>query len=452
MYAPRLPTPDEEPLFREYLSLYRLLLRATDKDPDVRFDSMTALSNQLVGVLREIRAVRDGQHFPHLNTRFTAQRSTFGTKHIVFRTDQLIDGIKRSVEISPSEVVAALPTPLPDPDDPGASLLSAASFTEANEVLDTLARAMREPDMQQSVEIPLSMVRARLDLGQTNEAVHELNELAQRTGENWQYFWHSGIAALLSSDYVKAQWCFNKVLFVLPGEPAPKLALAATDELLLQQQGVNGTKLLNAEVARVATSLAYAQRLNVDDYSLVPGWDHITQDPVALRFHAMRLYGLVWATNPTTVSSAFGLARQLQAEGMTDVAVMALDRVPNASRHQRLARLTTILMLISEPHKLTESRIRRAARRLELMPTNEPRMPQVRLAVLSAGLTWLTQQKESGGTPSSDSALFDVEFTERGLRSGLESGLRLLARQAQFARHRYRLVDMANQIRPRTLF
>ncbi|WP_305764385.1 tetratricopeptide repeat protein, partial [Corynebacterium sp. HMSC058E07] len=48
--------------------------------------------------------------------------------------------------------------------------------------------------------------------------------------------------------------------------------------------------------------------------------------------------------------------------------------------------------------------------------------------------------------------LFDVQFTERGLRSGLEASLRQLARQAPFARHRYHLVDMANRIRPRTWF
>ena len=45
-----------------------------------------------------------------------------------------------------------------------------------------------------------------------------------------------------------------------------------------------------------------------------------------------------------------------------------------------------------------------------------------------------------------------MQFTERGLRAGLEASLRQLARQAPFARHRYDLVDMANRIRPRTWF
>ena len=69
--------------------------------------------------------------------------------------------------------------------------------------------------------------------------------------------------------------------------------------------------------------------------------------------------------------------------------------------------------------------------------------------MLAAALSWLRDQK---ATPSNDAPLFDVEFTERGLRTGLEAGLRLLARQSQFPRHRYRLVDMANNIRPATWF
>ncbi|KAB1503226.1 serine/threonine protein kinase [Corynebacterium sp. 320] len=447
-YAPGLPTPDDEPLFREYLSLYRLLTRATNPDPDKRFSSATTMANQLKGVLREILALRDGRHYPHLDTRFTAQRSTFGTKHIVFRTDQLIDGIERSVEITAPEVVAALPTPLVDRKDAGASLLAAASYTEAADLLNTLSAASQQYEMRTSVEIPLSMVRAHLDLGQTTEAQQMLDEMKPRLENDWRFHWHSGIAALLRGDYGAAQEFFNTVLFILPGEPAPKLALAATDELLLQQMGVNNAKLLDETVTKAASSLAYVQRIPIDDFSTVPSWEHVDQDPVALRFHAMRLYGLVWSTNPATVSSAFGLARQLHAEGLVDSAVAALDRVPQNSQYFNQARLTTILLLASNSTQVNESRLRRAARRLEIMPTTEPRRPQIKLAVLFAALKWL----QRGNTVTSNAPLFDVDFTERGLRSGLEAGLRKLARRAQFNRHAYRLVDMANKIRPRTWF
>jgi hypothetical protein len=199
---------------------------------------------------------------------------------------------------------------------------------------------------------------------------------------------------------VAAQACFNEVLNTLPGEPAPKLALAATDELMLQHQGMNTTRLLDSNVQKAALALTYTQGAQQSpDYSEVPGWTHLSQDPVALRFHTIRLYGLVWATNASTVSAAFGLARQLHAEGLVDAAVAALDRLPQSSRHHRMARLTTVLMLITEKSSLNEARLRRAARRLEILPTNEPRIPQVRLAVLAAALEWLRAEQEKSGGP-----------------------------------------------------
>lgn len=453
VYDPGLPSPDDEPLFRHYLSLYRLLLRATDPDPENRFSSVRSLRDQLIGVLREVLAIRDGRQFPHTATRFTAQRSTFGTNHLLFRTDQLLDGIERSVEITAPEVVAALPIPLTDPSDSGAALLSAASLTDPGEIIDTLSSVMKQPGFETSREIPLTTVRAQLDLGMTAEAEELLRSMDEDVQRDWRHQWLSGVCGLLTGDLVAAQRYFNTVLNILPGEPAPKLALAATDELLLQEQGMNTVGLLNADIRRAAMALTYSQGTTFDEETAAPSWSHLTQNPVALRFHALRLYGLVWSTNSTTVSSAFGMARQLQAEGMIDAAVATLDKVPAHSRHHEIARLTTVLMFIADRKTLTESRIRRAARRLELLPTTEPRIPQLRIAVLSAALDWIRDRAEAGKPVKvGPSQLFDVDFIERGLRSGLERGLRDLARQAPFSRHRFRLVDMANRIRPRTWF
>ena len=167
-----------------------------------------------------------------------------------------------------------------------------------------------------------------------------------------------------------------------------------------------------------------------------------------LRFHAMRLYALVWAANPTTVSSAFGLARQLMHEGEVELAVAALDRVPQSSRHNRMASLTAILCLVNR--ELTESRIRTAARRLEEIPNTEPRFLQVKIFVLRAALTFLRDNGVSAA--ASAKPLFEYDFTLRGLRRGLAMTLREQARVAPYAKHRYALVDLANAVRPSTLF
>lgn len=443
VYAPGLPTPDDEPLFAQYLSFYRLLKRATDPDPQARFSSIRELETQLYGVLREYLAVHDGQQYPAQHSLFSPQRSTYGTKHLVFRTDQLIDGIERSVSITAPEIIAALPVPLLDRTDPGAVMISGSSYTEPSEALETMRQALTQKKFHDSKEIPLGVVRALLDLGFTAEAEEWLRTLADRFSSDWRYKWYSGITSLLLHQYPQAQRDFNEVFSILPGEAAAKLARAAVSEMILQEKGLNETPLLGPDTVIAAANL------QGEIVGAKAGlWEKLSEDPAVLRFKAIYLYSLVWVTNPTTVSSAFGLARQLMAEGQTELAVAALDRVPQSSRHHRMAQLTAILHLLSgEPN---ESGIRRAARRLEEIPTNEPRFQQIRVAVLNAALTWLrTSGLEAAASPNE---LFDYPFTQQGLRTGLAESLRYLARSTTNPHHRYQLVDMANQVRPTTWF
>ena len=453
-YLPGLPSPSVEPTLRRYLSFYRLLLRATHPDPAHRFSSVSELETQLYGVLREVIALRDGKIHPAQHSLFSPQRTTFGTKHLVFRTDQLIDGIDRTIRITADEVVSAIPVPLVNRSDVGAPMLSGFSYTEPQEALETLRQAMQTDEYKQSSEIPLGVVRSMLDLGLTTQARSWLQNLSDRLGHDWRYQWYSGITTLLLDDYTSAQAHFNQVLTILPGEPAPKLALAAVDEMILQSRDYHETALLNPKIARVTSALndnlsdLENEFFTEAEKELGNLWDHNTDNPKLLRFHAMRLYAMVWATNPTTVSSAFGLSRQLAAEGLTEMAVQALDRVPQASRHQRMASLTTVLELVSAQR--TESRIRRAARRLNEIPASEPRFLQIKIAVMSAAYEFLREADVESA--ASKNYLFEYPFTQTGLRYGLAATLREQARIAPSARHRYALVDMANQVRPETWF
>ena len=441
-YSPGLPGPAQEPMFRRYLSLYRLLQRATNEDPTERFTSIEELATQLYGVLREIKAVRDGEFFPATHTLFTPQRTTFGTKHRLFRTDQLIDGIARTVSITPEEVFAALPVPHVDATDIGAGFLTNTPYDEPVETLASIRFAMARPEFAGSVELPFAVVRILLDLGLTSEARELLANLEKKLEGSWKLLWYSGVTAMLVDDFPGALDYFNQVLAILPGEAAPKLAIAATDELILQERGLSSTQLLSPTASAAAAKLT----VELDDdesFSLIS-----TVDPKSLRFTEIWLYALVWATNPTTVSSAHGLARALTAENHTDLAVAVLDRLPNNSRHYRMAQLTAIITLISG--ETNESRIRRAARRLEAIPTNEPRITQLRVGVLVAALTWLRDNNISAG--ASVNSLLGYPFTVDGLRRGLSATLRQLARSAPYARHRYTLIDLANSVRPTSWF
>ncbi|MCP1387627.1 protein kinase [Corynebacterium sp. TA-R-1] len=456
VYDLRIPTPTEEPLFRRYISLYRVIARCCNEDPKQRYSSVKSLEAQLLGVLREVIAVRDGITHPAQHSFFSPQRTTFGTKHLVFRTDQLIDGITRTVEITPQEVVAALPSPLIDRHDVGAAMLQGSSYAEPQETLETLRQAMQTPQYQESREIPFAVVRTMLDLGLTSQARNWLGSLDEKYGSNWRFHWYFGVVNLLLGDFTAAQRDFSAVLEILPGEAAPKLAIAAVDELLLQRAGMRERELLPdslaAACAGMSTTLDQVPTSVFDSMVqaevLDDDWTMVTSDPAMLRFHAMRLYSLVWLANPTTVSAAFGLARQLMNEDEVELAVSALDRVPQSSRHSRMAALTAILCLVAQD--LTESRIRRAARRLEKIPNTEPRFLQIKIFVLRAGLTFL---RDNGvAAAASSKPLFEYDFTVRGLRRGLAITLREQARVAPYARHRYALVDMANKVRPATWF
>ncbi len=447
-----IPTPTTEPLFRRYISLYRLIARCCAPNRDDRFDSVTQLEAQLLGVLREVLAIRDGRTFPAQHSLFSPQRRTFGTKHVVFRTDQLIDGITRTVTITPQEVNIALPVPLVDATDPGAATLQSTTYSEPSETLAALRQALAEDRHPDSVEIPFAVARTLLDLGFTTQARTWLDSLDEGLRKNWRYHWYTGITNLLTSKYTDAQVAFSRVLEILPGESASKLALAAVAELLLQTAELHDTALLEPRVARGAAGMdRHLDELPNSVFEhllhrglLAPDWSMVTTNPAMLRFHATRLYALVWSTNPTTVSSAFGLARQLMHENQPELAAAALDRVPVASRHNRLAQLTSILSLVTDP---TEPRIREAALRLQRIPNTEPRYLQIKVFILRAALTYTLDGHQPDPSP-----ILDTRFTAHELQNELARTLRALARVAPYLQHRFDLVDMANKIRPVTWF
>ena len=126
-----------------------------------------------------------------------------------------------------------------------------------------------------------------------------------------------------------------------------------------------------------------------------------------------------------------------------------LDEVPATSRHFTTARLTSAVTLLSgrSTSEITEEQIRDAARRVEALPATEPR----RAADPRAGAGRRDGLARPGDEASTNHIL-GFPFTEHGLRLGVEASLRTLARVAPTQRHRYTLVDMANQVRPTSTF
>jgi serine/threonine-protein kinase PknG len=397
--------PEDDPVLTEYDSFARLLRRAIDPDPRRRFGSAEEMTSQLLGVLREAVARDSGMPRPGLSTVFSPSRSTFGVDLLVAHTDVYLDGQVHSEKLTAQEIVRALQVPLVDPTDLGATVLSAAVLSQPVQTLDSLRAARHGTldsegiDLSESVELPLMEVRALLDLGDVAKATRKLDDLAARVGWRWRLVWFRAVSELLTADYDSATKHFNEVLDTLPGELAPKMALAAT-----------------AELAGSADE--------------------------------RKFYNTVWCTDNGVISAGFGLARAQSAAGDRDAAVRTLDQVPATSRHFTTARLTSAVTLLSgrSMNEITEQQIRDAARRVEALPDSEPRVLQIRALVLGTAMDWLADHT------ASTNHILGFPFTQHGLQLGVEASLRGLARVAPTQGHRYALVDLANSVRPTSTF
>lgn len=397
--------PEDDPVLADYDSFGRVLRRAIDPDPRRRFGSADEMSGQLLGVLREVVAKDTGSPKPGLSTVFSPTRSTFGIDLLVAHTDVYLDGEVHSERLTAQEIVRALPVPLVDPTDVGAPVLSASVVSQPVQTLDQLRAARHGAldsegiDLSDSVELPLMEVRALLDLGDVAKATRKLDDLAERVGWTWRIIWFRAVSELLTADYDSATKHFTEVLDTMPGELAPKLALAAT-----------------AELAGTAD--------------------------------AGKFYNTVWSTDNGVISAGFGLARAQSAAGERDAAVKTLDKVPAMSRHFTTARLTSAVTLLSgrSASEITEQQIRDAARRVEALPDTEPRVLQIRALVLGTAMDWLADNT------ASTNHILGFPFTEHGLQLGVEASLRALARVAPTQAHRYALVDLANSVRPTSTF
>ncbi|MET0133746.1 MAG: tetratricopeptide repeat protein, partial [Kibdelosporangium sp.] len=326
-YKYSLPGPDEIPLFTLFDSYYRVLRRATHPDPDRRFHSAEEMAEQLTGVLREVMSLGTGRPRPGVSTVFGPEPRTFGA---TVQTDSR--GVSLAVP-DPSEVIGALPVPQVDTDDPAAGVLAATVASDLGELVEALVNAP-----QNSVEVRLRMLRARTELGDIARASGEL-EMARRLSRDqhdWRLHWHRGLLELAMRRPVEARAAFDAVYDALPGEAAPKLALA-----------------ISAEYQR--------------DY-----------------FAAARFYEQVWRTDRSYVSAAFGLVRVYLAQGARAGAIEVLESVPDTSSHYVSAQVAAIKIKarVHDVAKVAEPDLFDAARRLERLALDAERRTQLSVEVL----------------------------------------------------------------------
>ncbi|MGH3762394.1 tetratricopeptide repeat protein [Actinophytocola sp.] len=391
-----LPGPDEEPLFALFGSYYRVLKRATHENPALRFTSAEEMADQLTGVLREVMALGTGRPRPGPSTVFAMETRTFGSGLVVGEGSSLPSP-------DPLGVASILPLPMVDTGDHAASTLASITAAEPAELVAALASAP-----QDSIEVRLRMVRARLELGDLRAAAAEL-EAARRLvtdPADWRPDWYQGLIAIATRRPADATAAFEKVYDAVPGEIPPKLALAISAE-----------------------------------YS-------------GNYFAAARHYELVWRTDRSWVSAAFGLARVYLAQGGRVSAIEVLEAVPDTSSHHVAAQVAAIKIKTRPDTGVSvgEHDLHDAARRLERLALDAERRTTLSAEVLEAAYGWVCAGRPGAAAAGSDARMvLGYRLAERELRFGLERCYRALARLASTPEQRHELVDKANTIRPRTL-
>ncbi|MER7515887.1 tetratricopeptide repeat protein [Streptomyces sp. NPDC126499] len=421
VFVDSLPAPDGIEVFRTYESFYRFLVRATDPDPARRFASAQEMAEQLTGVLREVVALQSGRPRPALSTLFGAEVRVTDTELFAELSDdvsvlgarEVRRGRRTALPASVSgragsflrmldvpATALALPVPRVDPGDPNAGFLAGLLAAAPAELITALHAAPVA-----SLELRLRELRARLEMGDLGAAGQALATLEQGYGDDWRVVWYRGVTSLIGGDRESAALSFDAIYDAFPGEPAPKLALGVCAEVLGQLD------------------------------------------------NAAEYYRLVWATDPSYVSAAFGLARVQLAAGDRAGAVRTLESVPESSIHYTAARVAAVRARLrrrpaNEPlgDDLTAAAAQVSA--LQGFGLDAVRREQLSTEVLGTALDWVLS-----GSPGGDPAgtvLLGSALDERGLRFGLERSYRVLARLAQRGEERIELVERANRFRPRT--
>nr|WP_231747664.1 serine/threonine-protein kinase [Auraticoccus cholistanensis] len=367
-YLHSLPPVAETELFARHDSLYRLLARCCAPDPADRFTSADELRLQLLGLLREEVAARTGA------TPLTSAAS------MLFETPS-----------ASTETLGwhDLPRLRPDTGDPQHAWLQGVDLPDPRERL----RVLEQHAPERSAEVLLALCRAALELGDRTRLEDGVAELLAADPWEWRAVWMAGLGALQAGDAETAKASFNAVYGQVPGELAPKLALA-----LACEQGPD------SDLAEV-------------------------------------LYRRCASTDAAYVSpAAFGLARIRARAGDLPGSLAALDLVPATSRgyaDSRRLRAQHLVVLGTTMADYAE-----ALRSLDDADLGDSERDRLTVDVLQAALHLRRRSPAEPLVP-----LGPWSSDEGGLRDGLEHTYRRMARRTSDRAERIRLVDTANAVR-----
>jgi serine/threonine-protein kinase PknG len=375
VYQASFPPVAETPVFQKYDSFYRWLAKACAPAPADRFASVDEARVQLLGVLREVVATDKGPGYT----------ATTSSESLLFGVPPL-DGADGALGWQ------ELPLLKVDSTDPMASWLAGVNVADPTARIVALAGAT-EP----TVEVWLALARAAIEAGDMDRLRATVAQILEEDPWEWRAAWMEGLGHLSTGDPAAARASFNAVYGQVPGEAAPKLALATACEVS-GEPGV--AEQLYSTIAR--------------------------------------------ADSNYTGAAAFGLARVRAAGGDLDGALRALDLVGPTRGSFPDARLRRARLLVGARRSLLD--LSDAVAGLENAHAPDRPKAEVTVDALTGALALVTQ---AGPDPSVRVA--GAEATEPELRDRLELALRTLAHLTDERSERIVLVDRANSVRRWTM-
>src|SRR5262249_6985429 len=181
-----------------------------------------------------------------------------------------------------------------------------------------------------------------LSLGEYKRANEILDAVAAEDPFDWRVAWYRGKMSLAAADAKAAKNEFDRVYFEMPGEVAPKLAIAFAAE--------------QAGETEVATAF----------------------------------YERTAKTDPNSTTAAFWVARCLQARSDFSGAATALDMVPANHSLYTQSRIALARVLLHDEAGMDDSHLERAAQTISSISTEGAALHQLAAKVLSCAVWMLT--------------------------------------------------------------
>ena len=378
-YEHVLPPMEEVPVFAQNEPLYRLLRKATRERADERFQTAAEMAEQLVGVLRHVAGAAD---VPRIESdRFDADGDAAADSSGEHHRGH--DGIPR-LKVDREDAAASV-------------IVAAGAIGDPAKRLAVFEKALKQHP--ESVELQLRRIDELVTLGRYGEAEGELTSgwVPRMHPNDWRLAWYRGRCLLAQGKTQETLTAFEGILNELPGELAPKQAVARAHE----------------ESGDVEKAIGY--------------------------------YDAVSRADPTFTSAAFGLARCLERKKDKTGAAEAYRRVPASSVRYPQAQMALAKLLLSgQPARDDLVGASDAVEAVGSQLEGEE-VHQLRAELLTAAARFA---EDGGAAP--DTKILGIPVRAAALRKGAERELRTCARMAKTPEERVRRVDEANRVRPLT--